>query len=49
MPASGEHDNPNPTGNSPKTNPERKHPLEYGIFGFVVLTAVFTGLGAYYT
>jgi hypothetical protein len=40
---------PPPEQQKPTSKPERKHWLEYAIFGFVVLTAVGTGFAAYYT
>ena len=38
-----------PRRNEIRPRRERKHPLEYLIFVFVVATAVATGFAAYYT
>jgi hypothetical protein len=46
--ASGEEDQPVPSKNQNAPQPERKHWLEYAIFGFVILTALATGCAAWY-
>jgi hypothetical protein len=49
MVESTEHCDPNPNGNHGCAQRERKHPLEYAIFAFLVLTFVATSFAACYT
>jgi hypothetical protein len=44
-----EHGKPKSDRQQSSTQYESKHPLEYAIFAFLVLTAVFTGIAASYT
>jgi hypothetical protein len=44
-----EHGEPKANGRQSRTQREGKHPLEYAIFVFLVLTAIFTGIAACYT
>lgn len=49
MSGGDEHYTPRPNSNQQSAKREPKHWLEYAIFIFVVLTAIFTGAAAWYT